>query len=98
MSDLEESCWEWRYDQMASLRVREMTLLYDLGMSTIHYQPLLRRARFKNMEGVEGWRTRIFDRLRREGEIPPNVSGLPKPAAIAINKTPLPSLIDLGEH
>ena len=74
-----------------------MTLLYDLKLSTIHYMPILRKARFKNMDGVERWRKEIFDRLRATGKIPPNLQGLPTPAAIEINNTPLPSLRDRGE-
>ncbi len=73
-----------------------MTLLYDLGMSTVQYQPLLRTARFKNIDAVENWKNKILDRMRAEGKIPPNIHGLPTPAAIVVRETPLPSLRDLG--
>ena len=73
-----------------------MTLMYDLGMPMAQYQPLLRKARIKQMKAVEKWRTEIFDELRAQKKIPPNVSGLPMPAVIAIRDTPLPSLEQLG--
>lgn len=73
-----------------------MTLMYDLGMSTVQYQPLLRRARLKHVKGVEKWRKEIFDHLKAEGKIPSNVAGLPTPAVVAIRDAALPSLMEIG--
>ena len=96
MPDYENACLQWRHDEGVTLRIREMTLMYDLGLSIIQYQPLLRRARLKHMKGVEKWRKGILDRLRAEGRIPRNVEGLPTAAFFVLRDTPLPSHEKLG--
>ena len=85
------------YRETAPLRARELTISYKLGLPTTHLMPVLRNARLQNIKGVEIWRDDIFKELRRKKIIPPDIDGLPTPAAIEINRQPLPSLEELGE-
>lgn len=68
-----------------------------LKLPMTHCMPILRSARLQNIRGVEKWRESIFADLRSKRLIPPDIGGLPIPAADEINRQPLPSLIELGK-
>ena len=84
-------------DETVHLRTRVFEISYLLKLPMTHCMPILRSARLQNINGVEKWRNDIFVDLRNRKIIPPNVGGLPTPAADEINRRSLPSLMELGK-
>lgn len=93
----QDQCLQWQYKELSSLRIREITLLYNLGLPLVQYQPLIASAREKQLKGVEAWRTQLFDTLKLDGKIPSNVRGIPPVFATAVEETPFPTLAELGK-
>ena len=83
-------------ERLNQLRIREMEVTYDLGMSQWRYQMLLKGAREKKANGLEDWRSEITSErleVRRRAAEDPSIE---IPNWPEISELVHPSEVDLG--
>ena len=93
---LEEIQHDKFVERLDQLRIREMELTYDLGMSQWRYQLLLKSAREKKSTGLEDWKgQKNSERLEMQRRVAEDPS-LEPPHWPSVDEQIPPSEVDLG--